>query len=139
MNCIITIITSLVKVFDLSKYNIFGIYHDGEIITMRKRIHFEYYPKYTDLVYISRHDNHYDLYFLLSFDKYRIDLHFPSPGHHIELLNEKGEVIENPYEEGTPFRLQSHKLRVNKRVRRGISMGNHCVHEGDHWPIDSSR
>ncbi|AYV86086.1 MAG: hypothetical protein Solivirus5_14 [Solivirus sp.] len=142
MNFLVRIFSLFQKWFDLSTYNVIGLYDecDNEVITMKKRI---YIPdrlsadlSIADLVLIMRYKTHYNLFFLFSMKKLKINLHFPPAGHVMEIYNEFGLLVENPYEEGTPFKLAFHKLKLHKRVRRGLSFGNHMIHEGDKWPIE---
>ncbi len=139
MNWIVNVYTFFLKLFDSSRYNFVGIYSGDEIHTLKKKIHVGHQAGPCgfnfDLVLILRSSHEYTLLFLLSCRKITKRLHFPKPGHIIEVLTEDGKVIENPYEEGTPFRLAFHKLKLHKRVRRGISMGNECIHEGNSWPV----
>lgn len=132
------------KWFSTENISFIGIYYKHEIFTLHSKLYYEpHFPLLPDIVFICRHFEHYDLYFLFRLRRYKLTLCRIPVGHALHFDNtDKNDKfiypISPPYEKHTPFKLKhSHPGAVHlyKKEKRGFSFTYVRKDSGRKWPL----
>jgi len=117
------------------KFNWIGLHCFWTIYTFGSKIQTDKFALFSPVL-IRRFCNRLEVvHFLSPWHKIEIPLYFTEPGFCLKyLLNDR--ILEVPFEEGTPFRLNRGELVLYKRVRRGLGFVMKEVARSKEWPFE---